>query len=97
MPVTRATRSHDVLLPTGITPTQTLDCSGMRCPQPIIMLARAAAALPARSIVALLADDPAARLDIPAWCRLRDARFLGEDAVEERPRYWVATPPRRQE
>jgi tRNA 2-thiouridine synthesizing protein A len=52
---------HDVLL----------DERGALCPMPVIALARAFAAEPAPARVLLLADDPAAGTDIPAWCALR--------------------------
>jgi tRNA 2-thiouridine synthesizing protein A len=37
----------------------------------VIALARAVAAVPAGDVVLVVADDPAAAVDIPAWCRLR--------------------------
>lgn len=52
-----------------------LDERGCLCPLPVIALGRAAAA-GARSIE-LLADDPAALTDVPAWCRMRNARLEG--------------------
>ena len=48
-----------------------LDQRGRLCPLPVIELARAAASLPAGGVVRLLADDPAAAVDVPAWCRMR--------------------------
>lgn len=38
---------------------------------PVIELARAAIPLPAGTTITVLADDPAARADIPAWCRMK--------------------------
>lgn len=48
-----------------------LDERGALCPMPVIALARAFAADPPPGLVLLLADDPAAVTDIPAWCSLR--------------------------
>ena len=48
-----------------------LDCTGMRCPQPVIVLARAVRDAQAGLIVTIHTDDPAALVDIPAWCRMR--------------------------
>jgi tRNA 2-thiouridine synthesizing protein A len=53
------------------TPDATVEARGVLCPVPIIRLARAAAALPADSLIELRTDDPAAEFDVPAWCRLR--------------------------
>ena len=48
-----------------------LDCRGQRCPLPVIALARAVPSVPVGEVVRVVADDPAAAVDIPAWCRLR--------------------------
>jgi tRNA 2-thiouridine synthesizing protein A len=29
-------------------------------------------------VIGVVADDPAARSDVPAWCRLRQHDFVGE-------------------
>ena len=50
-----------------------LDCRGQRCPLPVIALARRLPELPVGAVLRVLADDPAAANDIPAWCRLRGA------------------------
>lgn len=54
-----------------------LDCRGQRCPLPVIALARELASVPSGAVLRVLADDPAAATDIPAWCRLRGQEFLG--------------------
>ena len=59
-----------------------LDERGRRCPQPVIALMRAAGRTPGQ-VVVVLADDPAAELDIPAWCRLKGAELLGCFAPED--------------
>ncbi|TQS44633.1 sulfurtransferase TusA family protein [Cryptosporangium phraense] len=53
----------------------------MRCPLPVIELARRIADVPAGGVVRVLADDPAARVDIPAWCRMRHHDFAGSPDV----------------
>ena len=59
-----------------------LDCRGMLCPLPVIELGKRYADVPVGGLVAVLADDVAARTDIPAWCRMRGQEFLGEDPDE---------------
>ena len=60
-----------------------LDCRGLRCPAPVIRLARLAATLPAGTVVELAADDPAALTDVPAWCRMRGHEHVGRrDAAD---------------
>jgi tRNA 2-thiouridine synthesizing protein A len=54
-----------------------LDCRGKRCPLPVIELARRITDVEIGSVVRVLADDPAAAVDIPAWCRLRGHEYVG--------------------
>jgi tRNA 2-thiouridine synthesizing protein A len=60
-----------------------LDERGRRCPLPIIALNRAAMEQPAGTVIALISDDPAAKFDVPAWCRIKNATFLGESPVDD--------------
>lgn len=57
----------------------TVDSRGRRCPLPIIDLASAARTAAAGTVITVLADDPAAATDIPAWCRMRGQSFLGSE------------------
>ena len=61
----------------GDVPALTLDTRGLRCPAPIIELARRITEVPVGAVVAVLADDEAARLDVPAWCAMRGHEYLG--------------------
>jgi tRNA 2-thiouridine synthesizing protein A len=56
-----------------------LDCRGMLCPLPVIELGKRYAEVPIGGLIAVLADDVAARTDIPAWCRMRRQEFVGEE------------------
>lgn len=53
-----------------------VDARGERCPLPVIRLARVVAERPALRLVTVLATDPAAAHDVPAWCRMRGHRFV---------------------
>ena len=55
----------------------TLDCLGRRCPLPVIELAKRIREAEIGDVIRVLADDPAAGNDIPAWCRMKDQEFLG--------------------
>ncbi|QNN53189.1 sulfurtransferase TusA family protein [Nocardioides mesophilus] len=67
-----------------------LDCRGMRCPLPVIRLANNIGDVPVGSTLGVVADDPAARPDVPAWCRMREQEYVGEDtAADGTPRYVV--------
>ncbi|MEU3046599.1 aminotransferase class V-fold PLP-dependent enzyme [Streptomyces sp. NPDC006984] len=59
-----------------------VDALGRRCPIPVIELARVIGDVPVGGTVTVLSDDAAARLDIPAWCAMRDQEYVGERAAE---------------
>ena len=48
-----------------------VDARGLRCPLPVIELAKAARDVPAGTVLTVLTSDPAARHDVPAWSRRR--------------------------
>jgi TusA-related sulfurtransferase len=56
-----------------------LDCTGMRCPRPIIEIARRIGSVAVGETVELLADDPATAPDLAAWCRMRGHTLLRSD------------------
>ena len=60
-----------------------LDCRGMRCPAPIIELARHHGEVAVGELVAVVATDVAAQYDVPAWCRMRGQEYVGESAADD--------------
>ena len=60
-------------------PVLTLDALGKKCPIPIIMLADRIREVPVGQTVEVLADDPAAKTDLPAWCALKSQEFVRAD------------------
>ncbi|MCX5201709.1 cysteine desulfurase/sulfurtransferase TusA family protein [Streptomyces sp. NBC_00237] len=55
-----------------------VDALGKRCPIPVIELAKVIGEVAVGGTVTVLADDAAARLDIPAWCGMRGQEYVGE-------------------
>ena len=71
-------------------PDAELDCRDMLCPLPIIELARHIGDVEVGRVVAVVATDAAARHDVPAWCRMRQQEYLGEEIADDGvPRYLV--------
>jgi TusA-related sulfurtransferase len=64
-------------------PALVVDATGRRCPLPIIDLAGRIGDVAVGAVVALLADDPAAAADVPAWCRMRGHGYLGSPGPHE--------------
>jgi tRNA 2-thiouridine synthesizing protein A len=52
-------------------PQVIIDALGRKCPIPIIMLAEQIRDVPVGGVIAVLADDPAAYTDVPAWCQMK--------------------------
>lgn len=67
--------------PDSDAPALEIDALGKLCPLPVIELARRIRDVPVGAVVRVLADDPAARLDIPAWCRMTGHDYLGEEPL----------------
>ena len=55
---------------------QTLDCSGLSCPMPILKLAKEMKKMDAGKVLELLATDPGSKTDVPAWCKKTGNEFI---------------------
>ncbi|MCP9998171.1 cysteine desulfurase/sulfurtransferase TusA family protein [Streptomyces werraensis] len=66
-----------------------VDALGRRCPIPVIELAKVIGDVPVGGLVRVLADDEAARLDIPAWCEMRGQEYVGEQPADRGASYVV--------
>jgi len=70
-----------VAAPPAPAPALTLDALGKKCPIPIIMLAERIGEVRIGQTIEVLADDPAAKTDLPAWCALKSQEFVSETAL----------------
>jgi TusA-related sulfurtransferase len=59
--------------------TAVVDATGLSCPMPVIELAKAVRDLEVGQAVRLLATDPAAKVDVPVWCRMQRQRLRTQD------------------
>ncbi|MFI6155458.1 sulfurtransferase TusA family protein [Kitasatospora sp. NPDC051170] len=59
------------------TPDLTVDGTGLLCVQLLLRLRAKIAHLPAGAVVHIRTTDPAAPLDLPAWCHLTGHTYLG--------------------
>jgi len=78
--VTVTAREEDALV---------VDALGKLCPLPVIELAKVIGEVPVGGTVRVLADDEAARLDIPAWCAMRGQEYVGEEPADHGRAYVV--------
>jgi tRNA 2-thiouridine synthesizing protein A len=63
-------------------PVRTVDARGLACPMPVLELAKVVPEVDVGDRVVLLATDPAAKVDVPVWCRMQRhaLRTAAEDA-----------------
>jgi len=66
-----------------VEPDLELDCRGLKCPRPIIELAQHIDVVEVGQIIAVVSDDPAARPDVQAWCRMRAQEYVGEEVASD--------------
>lgn len=55
-----------------------VDALGMPCPRPVIELADTIKQVAVGDEVRLLADDPAADVDVPVWCRMQRQQLVSQ-------------------
>lgn len=55
-----------------------LDCTGLRCPLPLLRLKQQLARLAPGTVLEVTATDSGARRDIPAWLALTAHRLLAQ-------------------
>lgn len=56
-----------------------LDARGLLCPLPVIRVQDFVEALPPGDVVEVMATDPGALNDIPAWCRINGHQVLSAE------------------
>lgn len=66
----------------GPTAAHDVDATGLSCPMPIIELARAIEGVAVGELVGLTATDPAARVDVPVWCRMQRQVLRAMDGAD---------------
>lgn len=49
-------------------PAQTFDARGLRCPMPILKIAKIIKDISSGEILEVIADDPGFKPDVTAWC-----------------------------
>jgi tRNA 2-thiouridine synthesizing protein A len=58
-----------------------IDALGLLCPLPVLRLRKRLAGQPSGAVVRLLADDPAAAIDVPHFCNEAGHAYLGAEAI----------------
>ncbi len=61
---------------------ETLDALGMLCPLPVLKARKRLKSLPAGGVLRVLADDPAAIIDVPHFCTESGHTLVSQDTVD---------------
>jgi len=57
--------------------TLRIDARGMRCPRPVVELAKASRRVSPGTVIEIVADDLAFESDVQAWCAMTGQTLLG--------------------
>jgi len=76
-------------LPGPEVPDLEIDARGLLCPLPVLRLRKRLSALPHGARAALLADDPAAVVDVPHFCAEQGHALLSQTPAEGGARRYV--------
>lgn len=73
----------------SITPHQTLDTLGLRCPEPVMLVRKTIRLMATGEVLHIIADDPATVRDIPSFCQFMDHELLKSETATAPYQYWV--------
>ncbi len=74
---------------TQLTPTSTLDTSGLLCPMPVYQAAIALKDIEPGQILELICTDPGSLADVPALTRQRGDRLLQVNDQGDTQTFWI--------
>ena len=60
-----------------------VDALGLLCPLPVLKARKRLAGMEAGEVLRLLADDPAAVVDVPHFCAEQGHELVADDAIEQ--------------
>lgn len=63
-------------------PTETLDALGLLCPLPVLKARKRLKSMPAGATLRVLADDPAAIIDVPHFCVESGHQLLSQEEAD---------------
>ena len=71
-----------------------LNCIGMKCPRPIVEMAKKMRKMEVGETLEIHADDPVAENDIPNWCKTTRNELLKMENTGEYTKYLVKKSPK---
>lgn len=71
------------------TPTRTLDCIGLYCPEPVFRTREEISSVEVGQVLEVLADDPASESDIRSWAKHSGHELLSLEKLENGFRFLI--------
>ena len=68
----------------------TIDATGLKCPEPVMMLRNALRRVDAGTCLKLVATDPSTLRDIPTMCRFMHHKLVSQDELDGRYEFVVS-------
>lgn len=66
-----------------------LDATGLRCPEPVMMVRKKMRDITSGETLLIIADDPSTTRDIPSFCRFMDHELMAQEIAEVPFRYLI--------
>lgn len=73
----------------AITPDQTLDCSGLSCPMPILKTKKAVDAMQVGQVLKMIATDPGSVPDVNAWASKTGHEVLAHEEEDSKHIFFI--------
>ncbi len=72
---------------------ETLDALGLLCPLPVLKARKRLRSMPAGSVLRVLADDPAAIIDVPHFCAESGHQLIAQEDAQGHQVYVIRKSP----
>lgn len=84
----RKTPPYPDLMASVKTWQEDIDAKGLLCPLPVLKARKRLKSMAPGTVLRLVADDPAAVIDVPHFCAESGCRLIAVDAVDEQTRVY---------
>ncbi len=66
-----------------------LNATGLRCPEPVMMIRKSIRSIESGHILKVIADDPSTTRDIPTFCEFMDHKLVYKNTESIPYYYWI--------
>ncbi|HCC43668.1 MAG TPA: sulfurtransferase TusA [Gammaproteobacteria bacterium] len=66
-----------------------IDATGLRCPEPLMVVRNKLMDMEPGEIVHVVATDPSTSWDIPNFCKFLNHELIYQEVVDDQYQYWI--------